>query len=157
LALRWPSATSPKPSTNDTADKMAATLNQVGPGRFSTDLTALLYDLSAAGKSVWVTGPLPVADYIVPRALYIQSLGLGAGKEVAPRRIDFDAAFAWIDPYIESLSSKVDIRMIRLAHRLCDHPACKVVEDGYPLYFDSNHLSVHGSNLVSAEFDQVFR
>ena len=154
LVLRWPSAVQRRHSA---ADPAAGTLAQIGPGRFSSSLTALLHELTAAGKSVWIAGPLPVVGFNLPRALYIQSLGFGAGREIRPLRRDHDAAFAWIDPYVASLAGRIDLRLIRLDPRLCDQSVCKVSENGRPIYFDSSHLSVFGATLVSTEFDQVFR
>jgi hypothetical protein len=46
--------------------------------------------------------------------------------------------------------------VIDLAERLCTATRCRTAADGHALYFDDDHLSVHGARFVSPAFAAVF-
>lgn len=54
-----------------------------------------------------------------------------------------------------ALEQRGMVRVLRPARELCDAGACRVIENGEPLYFDGTHLSPAGARAVSAAFEPV--
>jgi len=40
---------------------------------------------------------------------------------------------------------------------LCDAQSCRVTQGGYPIYYDSNHLSARGALFVAPVFEPMMR
>lgn len=55
-----------------------------------------------------------------------------------------------------SLSARYDVRLVYLYQALCGGGTCQVINNGEPLYSDSNHLTVAGANLVRPLLEDAF-
>ncbi|MEO9130782.1 MAG: SGNH hydrolase domain-containing protein, partial [Sphingomonas sp.] len=49
------------------------------------------------------------------------------------------------------------IDIIDPALRLCDAQSCRVTQGGYPIYYDSNHLSARGALFVAPIFGPMMQ
>jgi hypothetical protein len=155
LVMRWPSA-----GSGDALQPIANGGNSApvsGIEKFSSEIEELLKQLSSAGKTVWIVGPIPISKYHVPRALYVQSLGFDVGTEIRPQTRQYHAAFGWVATFLQQVKNVAPINIIELDKDLCDDRMCKVVDRSHPFYFDNNHLTVHGATFVSSRFDALFR
>jgi peptidoglycan/LPS O-acetylase OafA/YrhL len=112
--------------------------------------------LRALGIRVYVVQDVPTSPSADPRSLAKAQL-LGATRaiegEVTPY-LQRDAAFRSITT---ALQARGMITVIEPMDRLCDMKRCKLVDKGYPLYFDSNHLSAKGAAVVAPLFEPAMR
>ena len=157
LVMRWPSSEAPSggPGRYDEPSGGAATSKETKA--FEAGIEELLASLAEAGKKVWVLGPTPLNSNPVPRALYLESLGLAAGIDLLPRVDKLQAEFGWVNRFLEAMQRTRGIFVIYPAERLCDRVACKIIEGAYPLFIDRNHMSTHGALFISSLFDELFR
>lgn len=107
--------------------------------------------IRAAGKSVSVVGPAPVADFDVGACLE----RVASGLPIAGRRTcDIDqrshersaAAVLELLRRVESAG----VRVVRPSSALCDGRICHTSLDGQPLYRDKAHISYRGSAVLAA-------
>jgi peptidoglycan/LPS O-acetylase OafA/YrhL len=122
---------------------------------FTLGLNRLIAELTAAGKSVYVVGPLPEPRFNVPRLLYVEHLGLGGKAPAIPRR-DFEARHATILGIFQAIGRRHSVQFIWPHTVLCGPEFCPIAERGQPLYFDHNHLSVYGATKTAPLFAGVF-
>jgi hypothetical protein len=112
--------------------------------------------LRALGIRVYVVQDVPSATLAEPRALAKAHL-TGATVTLEPGR----AAYLRRDVAFRTMSSDLQrrdlIEIIDPALRLCDAQSCRVTQGGYPLYYDSNHLSARGALFVAPVFAPMMR
>ncbi|WP_194944750.1 acyltransferase family protein [Limnohabitans sp. 2KL-3] len=111
-------------------------------------LTRVVTQLVNAGKQVRLVGPVPDAKTLVPRALYLKSLGFAKEFEVRQRLDEFESVQKNTLVTLRNLANQQGVSLTLPHLELCKEGLCAVEQDGYPLYFDDNHLSTHGARLV---------
>lgn len=121
------------------------------------NLAEVVKRLSAAGKEVWLVGPVPDVKTLVPRALYLKSLGLAEDYELRPREDQFKATQSRTLAVLEELARLPEVSLVLPHEVLCADGWCEVVRDGRPLYFDDNHLTTFGAKLVARTLEPAFR
>jgi peptidoglycan/LPS O-acetylase OafA/YrhL len=96
--------------------------------------------------------PVPTWDNHVPTMLWRH---LKAGEALPSQSIaEYQAVNSSLSRHVAELESS-RFRVYRIADKFCS-PACRLVaEDGKPLYFDSSHLTLTGSRVLSGVFEQV--
>jgi peptidoglycan/LPS O-acetylase OafA/YrhL len=112
--------------------------------------------LRAAGKDVWLIGPVPEVGYPVPKSLYVQKLGVNPNLEIRPTREELQRRQNFVISLFGRLENEFHVHVIWPDMRLCDQQFCQIEENGTPLYIDDNHLSVHGARSLEALFTQIF-
>ena len=122
---------------------------------FTRGFESLLRSLTATGKTVWIVGPLPEPSVRVPKALYVKGLGFDGTDINVPRAsfLDRNKYILWL---FGEIAKKYPVRFIWPHDVLCGDQTCPVVDDGKPLYFDSNHLSAFGVSKTSKLYDVIF-
>ncbi len=115
-------------------------------------ITALL----AAGKRVWLVGPVPEVGYDVPRYFYLRSLGFARDLEIAPTVAVFGQRQRFVLTLLSDLERRYPIRTIWPHERLCGDVGCEIARDGHVLYADDDHLSVFGAQSIADLFKPVF-
>lgn len=120
-------------------------------------LRVVVRALASAGKRVWLVGPVPDVGTLVPRALYLQSLGFSQPVEIRPSVASFQATQARTLAVLGELAHEPNVSLVLPHEPLCGDGWCEVVRDGYPLYFDDNHLTTVGAKLAARVLEPVFR
>jgi len=119
-------------------------------------LDALVAKLKAAGKDVWLVGPVPEIGYPVPRALYLARLDRWLSQDIRPTFGEFrERQQATLD-ILKNLQSQYGAHLILPHEALCDASHCKIELDGAPLYADDDHLTVFGAEFIAPRFDPIF-
>jgi peptidoglycan/LPS O-acetylase OafA/YrhL len=122
---------------------------------FAKGFESLVRLLTAAGKIIWIIGPLPEPSVRVPKALYIKQLGFDS-RDLDIPRASFFAKNKYILAFFQEIAQKYPVKFIWPHTVLCDEQICPVVENGRPLFFDSNHLSAFGATKTSTLYDVIF-
>jgi peptidoglycan/LPS O-acetylase OafA/YrhL len=122
---------------------------------FASALEATFARLRREGREVFVILPVPevdrpVADTLAREAILHQTI------DFAPTRQDYDARQRFARATLDRLARRYGVSEIDPAARLCDGPRCRLQVDGYPLYYDADHLSVHGASYVAPLVAPVF-
>ena len=112
--------------------------------------------LLAAGKRVWLVGPVPEIGYDVPRFVHLRALGFAAGLEIAPTLAEFRDRQGFTRALLDDLARRHPIGAIWPHQVLCDNDRCAIARDGHLLYSDDDHLSVFGAQSIAAVFSPIF-
>lgn len=112
--------------------------------------------LSAAGKQIWLIGPIPEIGYDVPRSLYLKTLGLPGSIDIRPTRQEFNDRQAFVLVLLAELAAKYHAQLIWPHEYLCDSHICAVQRDGHSLYVDDQHLTRFAAISMSKIFDPIF-
>ncbi len=129
------------------------------------ELSAL--DLLASGKQVVIVYPVPVYDFDPPSEA---GLALRMGRPVAGvgmSRVQYDAENArviteldaFVNNYLyhpkhltlDAFAYQNKMAVLRPSDALCDAARCYAVRGGDVLYFNGQHLSVNGADLLAAK------
>jgi len=119
-------------------------------GFIRTALSEEIGALTAAGKDVLILAPLPEAGFSPPEEMARRLWRDG----IAPSELGFPAGA--FDDYsrlsrdlLNSVRGRERVRILDLSDRFCTAGGlCRVVEDGVPLLFNENHLSLAGTAKV---------
>jgi peptidoglycan/LPS O-acetylase OafA/YrhL len=123
---------------------------------FVRGFESLLRALTAAHKTVWVVGPLPEPSFRIPKALYVEHIGLDRTELDIPLS-EFQQKNRFILSKFTELQQEFPIKLILPHLALCDDTKCPVHTGGEPLFFDDNHLSLQGAHLTSFLYDKIFQ
>ena len=125
-------------------------LRSPGADAFEQGMAESVRRLQQAGKQVVVIDPVPIYHYPVPAALAQRSLRgsdlQAQGQTLAHYRDSQARALALVD----RLTADGAARRIALSPVLCGPERCRVLDGPHSLYFDDNHLSMHGAGQVAA-------
>jgi len=122
----------------------------------AASLAQVVAQLTAAGKHVWLVGPVPDVRTLVPRALYLKSMGLEQDFELRPSVDAFHTAQIRTLAVLRDLARRPGVSLVYPHEVLCLEGWCQVERDGWPLYFDDNHLTTHGAKLVAKILEPLF-
>ena len=107
-------------------------------------------------RPVYLVRPTPEIKQHVPNTMF-RSLALNNKASITIRRDEYikrqEAAFKMQDEAIERCGAK----MLDPTPYLCDSKYCYGDIDGIPLYYDDDHLSSYGSEIISPIYDEVFQ
>ena len=99
--------------------------------------------------------PVPEVDRPVPVTLARAKM-LHETIDFAPTRAAYDARQAFVRATLDRLARRYGVDEIDPAARLCGPQRCRLTEDGHPLYYDDDHLSVHGAQFLAPILAPVF-
>ena len=99
---------------------------------------------------------VPSATVAEPRALAKAHL-LGVTATLEPNLAAYLQRDAGFRAMTSDLQKRGLIEVIDPALRLCGLRSCRVTADGYPLYYDSNHLNMRGALFVAPIFEPMMR
>jgi peptidoglycan/LPS O-acetylase OafA/YrhL len=115
----------------------------------------LLQALATAQKTIWVIGPIPEAAFRIPRALFVEHIGFDHTDLEIPFA-EFQRKNVFILSTLANMQQRFSTQMIWPHLALCENAKCPVVENGKPLFFDDNHLSLQGAHKTSFLYDRIF-
>ena len=123
---------------------------------FAEKLEALISLLQKSGKNVVITGPVPETGYEIPNYVarkQIQKLS----TELIINRDYFFERNGFLLNLFDRLDKLQNVKVVYPHRMLCgENATCLYENNGRPLYRDSEHLSVYGSEYVSSIFNDVF-
>jgi len=123
---------------------------------FFSGFEALVKILTESGKTVWIVGPLPEPLSRIPRALYIEHIGLD-NTNLNVSMCQFRRRHKVIMAEFARLAATYNpVKFIWPHLVLCDTLQCGVVDDGKPLFLDDNHLTVYAAKKTSLLYDEIF-
>lgn len=123
---------------------------------FAAGLRRTVATLRAAGKEIWIVGPVPEVGFNVPRYFFLQSIGIGRGLDIRPNVEEFAERQKFALDTLTEVSDRYDANMVQPYSLLCDSQHCRIQQDGRALYFDDDHLSRFGAEKLNGLFDPVF-
>jgi peptidoglycan/LPS O-acetylase OafA/YrhL len=112
--------------------------------------------LRALGIRVFVVQDVPGATFAEPGALAKAYL-TGTTVALEPNLTAYLRRESGFRDVTADLQRRGLIDVIDPAARLCDRKSCRVTDCGYPLYYDSNHLSARGALFVAPVFAPMMR
>ncbi|CAA2142382.1 acyltransferase family protein [Hyphomicrobium sp. ghe19] len=119
-----------------------------GPGRYWEGLRNSLTALSAAGHRLIVLGPIPNLPNHMPAPATV-ARWTNRGNDPADFRFSPDERFPGVDANLRSIASEVNATYVPVAPALCNDGLCSAYLEDAVLYFDDNHLSVSGANVLA--------
>jgi peptidoglycan/LPS O-acetylase OafA/YrhL len=124
-------------------------LNHPDAAAYQAGMAESVRRLREAGKQVLLLDPVPTYHYPVPAALALRSRRgeplQAQGQAVAQYDTWQAAALALTD----TLTAQGGARRVVVRELLCSQPRCAVLDGEHSLYFDDNHLSMHGAAKVA--------
>jgi peptidoglycan/LPS O-acetylase OafA/YrhL len=123
---------------------------------FSRGLRRTLTALRDANKSVVVVGPIPEVGRFVPRVLALRHAIAGIEPSLAPTYSEFRERQSYVIPTLEAFSKEFGFRLVYPHQVLCTSVACRVEDDGFPLYSDDDHLTATAARSLEFLFRDVF-
>ncbi|MBN9247236.1 MAG: acyltransferase [Hyphomicrobium sp.] len=118
------------------------------PERYWQGLRNSLAALSGAGHRVIVLGPIPrLPNHMSAPATVAR--WTGRGHDPADFKFSQGDRFRDVDANLRSIASDVNATYVPVAPALCRDEQCSAYIEDAVLYFDDNHLSVHGAGIVA--------
>jgi len=122
---------------------------------FSNNLVSTLCQLSKTRK-VFVTQPIPEMGVNVPRTVS-RGLILGHKTEVSIALSEYMERHAEIRAAHERAALECGVVVLDPVPYMCKDGRCIGTENGFPLYYDDNHLSEYGNKKLTPMFKEIFR
>lgn len=120
------------------------------------NMLLFIEELREAGLSVWIVNQVPNQEHEVPRLVAkassknllndLRGSSMGAYLERSGEVVNF----------INGLASD-KVRIIQPEKVLFNGTESIIQIDGHPLYYDENHLTVIGANLLREQFSECFK
>ena len=125
------------------------------PSPVQVDLENTVAALQEAGAKVWLMRQVPIFPQDVPRVL-----GLATMRKIDPaplyRMEDWhNLSLVDYDPIFKGLEQRGVIKLDP-APFFVRNGLCTYLQGDYPLYIDSNHLSLHGADQIRPLFSPLF-
>ena len=136
-------------------DALARTFHGDNHAIFAAALERTLARLRSEHRQVYLVMPVPEVDRSVPDILARAALYHRA-VELAPTRQAYDQRQRFVRRTLDRLAARYGVTEIDPAARLCAEQRCRLVQDGRPLYYDTDHLSVHGALYIAPLLAPVF-
>jgi peptidoglycan/LPS O-acetylase OafA/YrhL len=124
---------------------------------FARGLDRTLDQLQAAGITVYVVESVPEALVDVPNALAINTKLNRPNAVLSPETQFTEDRQAWVNNLFADAQACHRLTILSMTARLCGNERCMIEQDGVPLYWDNNHLSVAGALYVKPVFDDAFK
>lgn len=116
---------------------------------FRAGMAATVRQLSAAGKRVLLLDPVPTYHYPMPAAL-AQRWRRGAPlDEQGQTPAQYASRQAAALGLMQDLAAGGLAQRVVVGDLLCRPPRCAVLDGDHSLYFDDNHLSMHGAAALA--------
>jgi lysophospholipase L1-like esterase len=77
--------------------------------------------------------------------------------DIAPGRAAFDERNRRTIELLEALATKHGAGILYPHERLCTDEVCRVISDGRPLYFDTDHLTITGAQMLRPMLEPAFK
>ena len=122
---------------------------------FAAALERTLARLKAEGRQVYLVMPVPEVDRPVAATL-ARAAVFNRALEFAPTRKAYEVRQRFVRLTLDRVAARYAAVEIDPASRLCGAGRCRLTEEGRPLYYDADHLSVHGALFIAPLVEPVF-
>ncbi|MGH8222301.1 MAG: acyltransferase family protein [Woeseiaceae bacterium] len=123
---------------------------------FERALSRTVDRLAAAGKRVWIVGPVPEVGVNVPKAL-ANAERFGFEVDIAPSRAEFETRQRVTLAILDRVAAQHGATVVPVHEALCNEDTCRVESlDGRPLYYDDDHLSFTGGRAIVPALQKIF-
>ena len=123
---------------------------------FDRSLTRTLNALNSLDKRIVVLGPTPEIGSNVPNALTLQAM-IGQQIGFEPTRAEFDQRQERVFEYFRRLETRGKIEFQILHDLFCDTERCRASKDGWPLFYDDDHLSKAGARHLRSRLVEILK
>lgn len=103
----------------------------------------------AKNNPLYVFRPVPELRIHVPKTMGRALLYRGEQVRVSITRKEYEQRNGWANRLLDEVRDDCGAHIIDLAPYFCDEEYCYGDRDGKPLYFDDDHLNVHGASLLN--------
>jgi hypothetical protein len=112
-----------------------------------------------AGKTIYLLYPIPqlpdnINKLITPFCIFTNKLPIDISKTIAFE--DYQNSNNFIIQKLDSLQNVANIKFIKTSALLCRDNYCPAISENQALYFDDNHLSVFGAELLLQRAPEIF-
>jgi hypothetical protein len=118
------------------------------PEQYWQGLRNSLAALSGAGHRLILLGQIPHLPNHMPAPATVARWS-SQGNDPADFKFSPDERFPDLDANLRILASEVSATYVPVAPALCKDGRCSAYLEGAVLYFDDNHLSVRGADLLA--------
>lgn len=124
---------------------------------FALGLDRTVATLRAAGKRVWLIGPVAEIGRNVPRYFFLRGAGLlDNSVQIRPTRVAFEQRQSFALQTLAEVGERHGAGLLWPHRLLCGSTHCDVARNGAPLYYDDNHLSARGAEILAPLFGPAF-
>lgn len=110
----------------------------------------------AARRPVFLMRPIPEMRVNVPSTLG-RAMLIGREREISVSMDDYKQRHARVWEAQDAARAKCGVTILDPLPYLCQDGRCDAVVDKRPMYFDDDHLSLHGAAHLTPMFSTIFR
>jgi peptidoglycan/LPS O-acetylase OafA/YrhL len=121
---------------------------------FDRLLRSTLEQLHGLGANVTIIAAVPEPGFDVPTVL-ARAAGSGSAMPPGPANAEFEQRQQRALAVLRAAAAAYSVPLVYPDPLLCDPMTCMVAKDGYPLYSDEHHLSVHGAMLLAPMVEKL--
>uniref|UniRef100_UPI0028A5BF07 acyltransferase family protein n=1 Tax=Massilia alkalitolerans TaxID=286638 RepID=UPI0028A5BF07 len=109
----------------------------------------------AKTRPVYLVRPIPELKFNVPQVMG-RALQLGVKQEVSITIDEYHRRNSFVWEAQDAARDKCGVQILDPTKYLCMNGQCKGAQAGRPLYYDDDHLSEHGANVLKPMFAEIF-
>lgn len=106
---------------------------------------------------VYVTTPIPVFDFNVPKTMAHRLMTPGSFGEIQQDREKHLNLSRLSLEALETATKKCNVKVLDTTDYFCDEKYCYPDKNGIPLYYDGDHVSLTGGALLTPLFKKIFQ
>lgn len=107
-------------------------------------------------NQVYLIRPTPELKINVPLTMFRGLTLAGNNESIKISREEYDKRHRFVYEMQNEIETNCGAKILDPISYLCDKDFCYGDKNGTPLYFDDDHLSSYGSELISPIYDEVF-
>jgi peptidoglycan/LPS O-acetylase OafA/YrhL len=112
------------------------------------ELVAFVGALTRLSVNIFIIRSIPEIGWNVPQQMERDN-GL-----VSTSRSSYNSRVASLSGFYSKVSGLPNVTLLHSEEVLCDDVRCNAVSAGFPLYYDTNHLSVYGARFLLDSFER---
>lgn len=116
---------------------------------FSKNIDKLIIYLAANKKNVYIFDPIPELDKDINHKIFHKLNENPNLFSILGTSLDwYEKRNKYVIEHFKNAKYPSNVHLIKTKNALCDEVNCFAVKDRKSLYFDDNHLSIHGAKLL---------
>lgn len=123
---------------------------------FAEKLTDTLCKVAAKRKT-YVLQPIPEMGKDVPKTIARKMMAEKKAEDISIPITDYKARHALVLEALNKARDTCGVKLLDPLPFLCKNSSCAGSENGFPLYFDDDHLSEYGNQRLIPLFKRIFK